>query len=50
MTDYRDEPDDSSINPAAFVDALENDRFKQFLDHVPVAVAVSELHPLAVCS
>lgn len=26
-------------------DALDNDRFKQFLDHVPVAVAVSELHP-----
>ena len=26
-------------------DALENERFKQFLDHVPVAVAVSELHP-----
>ncbi|MDO9369730.1 MAG: histidine kinase dimerization/phosphoacceptor domain -containing protein [Sphingopyxis sp.] len=26
-------------------DALNNERFKQFLDHVPVAVAVSELHP-----
>jgi two-component sensor histidine kinase len=26
-------------------DALESDRFKQFLDHVPFAVAVSELHP-----
>jgi two-component sensor histidine kinase len=26
-------------------EALESDRFKQFLDHVPVAVAVSELHP-----
>lgn len=26
-------------------DALGNERFKQFLDHVPVAVAVSELHP-----
>ena len=25
--------------------ALDNERFKQFLDHVPVAVAVSELHP-----
>ena len=24
---------------------LESDRFKQFLDHVPVAIAVSELHP-----
>ena len=26
-------------------DALESDRFKQFLDHVPIAIAVSELHP-----
>ncbi len=26
-------------------DALESDWFKQFLDHVPVAIAVSELHP-----
>lgn len=26
-------------------DALESDRFKQFLDHVPVAIAVAELHP-----
>lgn len=26
-------------------DALESDRFKAFLDHVPFAVAVSELHP-----
>jgi len=26
-------------------DALENDRFRQFLDHVPVAIAVSELRP-----
>ncbi|MEG3148753.1 histidine kinase dimerization/phosphoacceptor domain -containing protein [Sphingomonas sp. ZT3P38] len=26
-------------------DALESDRFKQFLDHVPMAIAVSELHP-----
>ncbi len=29
----------------ALADALESDRFRQFLDHVPVAVAVSELHP-----
>ena len=27
------------------VDALEGDRFRQFLDHIPVAVAVSELQP-----
>ena len=26
-------------------DALESDRFKQFLDHVPIAIAVSELSP-----
>ena len=26
--------------------ALENDRFKQFLDQVPIAVAVSELNPV----
>ncbi len=26
-------------------EALESDRFKQFLDHVPVAIAVAELHP-----
>ncbi len=25
--------------------ALESDRFKQFLDQIPIAVAVSELHP-----
>jgi PAS domain S-box-containing protein len=29
----------------ALADALESDRFRQFLDHVPVAIAVSELHP-----
>lgn len=26
-------------------DALESERFKQFLDNIPVAVAVAELHP-----
>jgi len=29
----------------ALADALGDDRFKQFLDHVPVAIAVSELQP-----
>jgi two-component sensor histidine kinase len=29
-------------------DALESERFKQFLDHVPVAIAVSELQPSEV--
>jgi two-component sensor histidine kinase len=33
------------IDPASVADAIEGDRFKQFLDHVPVAVAVSELQP-----
>lgn len=32
----------------ALADALENDRFRQFLDHVPVAIAVSELRPSEV--
>jgi two-component sensor histidine kinase len=36
---------DAPVDPAALVDAMEGDRFKQFLDHVPVAVAVSELQP-----
>ena len=30
---------------SGLADALESDRFKQFLDHVPVAIAVSELRP-----
>jgi len=33
------------IDPATIVEALEQDRFKQFLDHIPVAVAVSDLQP-----
>jgi PAS domain S-box-containing protein len=33
------------ISAPGLADALESDRFKQFLDHVPVAIAVSELHP-----
>lgn len=36
---------DAPVDPAAFVDAMGSDRFKQFLDHIPVAVAVSELQP-----
>lgn len=36
---------DAPVDAAAIVDALEGDRFKQFLDHIPVAVAVSELRP-----
>jgi PAS domain S-box-containing protein len=33
------------VSTPGLADALESDRFKQFLDHVPVAIAVSELHP-----
>ena len=36
---------DVLIDPAIIAEALESDRFKQFLDHMPVAVAVSELQP-----
>ena len=33
------------LGSSDFADALESQRFKQFLDHVPVAIAVAELHP-----
>lgn len=33
------------LSTPALADALESDRFRQFLDHVPVAIAVSELRP-----
>jgi PAS domain S-box-containing protein len=33
------------LNTPDLANALESDRFKQFLDHVPVAIAVSELTP-----
>lgn len=36
---------DALLDTADLAEALESDRFKQFLDHAPVAVAVSELHP-----
>lgn len=36
---------DALLDTPDLADALDNERFKQFLDHVPVAVAVSELHP-----
>ena len=45
MSNHPSERVDALIDPAAVADALEGDRFKQFLDHVPVAVAVSELQP-----
>jgi PAS domain S-box-containing protein len=33
------------ISAPELAEALESDRFRQFLDHVPVAIAVSELRP-----
>jgi len=33
------------LDTPGLADALESDRFKQFLDHVPVAILVSELLP-----
>ena len=36
---------DQLLETPHLADALESDRFKQFLDHVPVAIAVSELRP-----
>lgn len=45
MSNHTKEHVDALIDPAAVVEALEGDRFRQFLDHIPVAVAVSELQP-----
>lgn len=45
MSNVTSEHVDALIDPATIADALEEDRFKQFLDHIPVAVAVSELQP-----
>ena len=36
---------DDLLATPGLADALESDRFKQFLDHVPVAIAVAELRP-----
>lgn len=33
------------LDTPGLADALESERFKQFLDHMPVAIAVSELSP-----
>ena len=43
-TDEPQRPDDLLAAPH-LADALESDRFKQFLDHAPVAIAVSDLRP-----
>lgn len=33
------------LGTANLADAMESDRFKQFLDHIPIAIAVAELKP-----
>lgn len=38
-------PVEQLLDSPDLAEALESDRFKQFLDHVPVAIAVAELHP-----
>lgn len=43
--DKAEEQIEQLLNTPDLADALESDRFKQFLDHVPVAIAVSELDP-----
>jgi PAS domain S-box-containing protein len=46
MEDKKDsEQVDQLLDAPGLADALESERFKQFLDHVPVAIAVSELRP-----
>jgi two-component sensor histidine kinase len=47
MADNNDETGqvEALLETPNLADALESERFKQFLDHVPFAVAVSELHP-----
>ena len=46
MTDSKDAKQvEQLLDTPRLADALESDRFRQFLDHVPFAVAVSELHP-----
>lgn len=44
--DKAEEQVEQLLDTPGLADALESDRFKQFLDHVPVAIAVSELDPL----
>lgn len=38
-------PMDSVLDAADLADVLRNDRFRHFLDHIPVAIAVAELQP-----
>src|SRR5579864_1490820 len=41
---------ESLLETPGLADALESERFKQFLDHVPVAIVVSELLPSEIIS
>ncbi|MBU1334233.1 MAG: PAS domain-containing protein [Alphaproteobacteria bacterium] len=43
--DHEAAPAEELLDTPHLADALESDRFKQFLDHVPFGIAVSELHP-----
>ena len=46
MTDQKEaNPAEKMLETPNLANALESDRFKKFLDHVPFAIAVSELHP-----
>jgi two-component sensor histidine kinase len=47
LTDHDEEPASVGelLETPNLADALESDRFKQFLDHVPFGIAVSELQP-----
>lgn len=48
MQDNDSAPVEQLLDTPGLADALESERFKQFLDHVPVAIAVSELQPSEV--
>lgn len=43
--DAQAEPIEQLLDIPDLADALESERFKQFLDHIPIAIAVSELRP-----
>ena len=45
MTEKTPGAADEILDTPHLADALESDRFKQFLDHIPIAVAVAELQP-----
>jgi PAS domain S-box-containing protein len=46
MDDKKDPAEvEQLLSAPGLADALESDRFKHFLDHVPVAIAVAELRP-----